>query len=105
VSKERARRREERLAVLEKEKAKRARKVARRDRRRVLFKRIRPNVRRSGRLYRRSRRQRIGIVVVPALGIAAIWLLVPELALRVVLTILIVLALPVLVVVILGRRA
>ena len=91
--------------MLEKEKSRRARKVARRERRRVVMRRVKPQIRRSGRLYRRSRRERIGIVVVPALAIAAIWLLVPELALRVVLTILIVLALPALVVVILGRRA
>jgi Flp pilus assembly protein TadB len=105
VSKERARRREERLAVLEKEKAKRARKIARRSRRRAVVRSLKPQIGRSGRLYRRSPRQRVGIVVVPLVAIAAVWLFVPDLPLRVVLTILIVLALPVLVVVILGRKA
>ena len=105
MSKERARRRAERLAVLEREKARRARKVARRDRRRVTLRKLTPRIGRSGRLYRRSTRERVGIVVVPLVAAAAVWLFVPEPALRVVLTIVIVLALPVLVVVILGRRA
>jgi hypothetical protein len=105
VSKERARRRAERLAVLEREKAARARKVARRQRRRVLVRMLTPRIGRPGRIYRRSRGQRIGIVLVPLLVAAAVWLLVPDLALRVVLTIVIVLALPALVVVVLGRKA
>ncbi|MCU7723523.1 hypothetical protein ODJ79_07350 [Actinoplanes sp. KI2] len=105
MSKERARRRAERLAVLEREKVARARKVARRQRRRVLVKRLTPRVGRPGRIYRRSRGQRIGIVLVPLVAAAAVWLLVPDLALRVVLTIVIVMALPALVVLILGKRA
>jgi hypothetical protein len=105
VSKERAKRRAERLAVLEREKAARARKVARRQRRRVLIRRLTPKVGRPGRLYRRSRRERIGIVLVPLIAAAAVWLFVPELGLRIVLTLVIVMALPVLVVVILGRNA
>jgi Flp pilus assembly protein TadB len=104
LSKERAKRRAERLAVLEKEKAARARKVARRQRRRALVRSLTPQRRSSGRLYRRSRGQRIGIVVVPVLAAAAVWLLVPDLALRIVLTAMIVLVLPALVVVALGRR-
>jgi Flp pilus assembly protein TadB len=104
LSKERAKRRAERLAVLEKEKAARARKVARRQRRRALVRSLTPQRRSSGRLYRRSRGQRIGIVVVPVLASAAVWLLVPDLALRIVLTAMIVLVLPALVVVALGRR-
>jgi Flp pilus assembly protein TadB len=105
VSKERAKRRAERLAVLEREKAARARKVARRQRRRVLVRKLTPKVGRSGRLYRRSRRQRMGIVLVPLLAVIAIWLLVPDLGLRIVLTVVIVMALPALVVLILGRKA
>jgi hypothetical protein len=105
VSKERARRRAERLAVLEREKAARARKVARRQRRRELVRRMTPRIGRSGHLYRRSRRERIGIGLVPLLAVGVVWLFVPDLALRVVLTIVIVLTLPALVVVILGRRA
>jgi Flp pilus assembly protein TadB len=105
MSKERARRRAERIATLEKQKAIRARKVARRDRRRAVVRKLTPRVGRSGRLYRRNRRQRIGMVVVPLVLAALIWVLVPDLALRVVLTVVIVLALPALVVVVLGRRA
>jgi Flp pilus assembly protein TadB len=104
VSKERALRRAERLAVLEKEKAARARKVARRQRRRTLGRRLTPATRKSGRLHRRSRRERIGIALVPLLALAAIWFLIPDLALRIVLTAMIVIAVPALVVVVLGRR-
>jgi len=104
VSKERARRRAERLAAQEREKAVRARRVARRQRRRELVRRLTPRVGRAGRLYARSRAQRVGIVVVPAVAAAAVWLLVPDLALRVVLTIVIVMTLPALVVLILDRR-
>jgi hypothetical protein len=105
VSKERAKRRAERVAVLEREKAARARKVARRQRRRVLVRRMTPRVGRSGRLYRRSRAERTGIVLVPLVGAAAIWLFVPDLGLKIVLTIVIVMALPALVVAILGKKA
>ena len=91
--------------MLEREKAARARKVARRQRRRVLVKRLTPQIGRPGRIYRRSRGQRIGIVLVPLLAATAVWLFVPDLALRIVLTILIVMALPALVVVILGKKA
>ncbi|GAB2590002.1 hypothetical protein Aab01nite_40900 [Paractinoplanes abujensis] len=105
MSKERARRREQRLAVLEKEKAVRARKVARRQRRRALVKRLTPQTRNAGRLHRRSRGERLGIVLVPAVAIAAVWLFVPEMPLRIVLTAVLVLAAPALVVVVLGRKA
>ena len=104
MSKERARRRAERLAVLEREKAGRARKVARRQRRRTLISSLKPRFGSDGRLYRRSRRQRIGIVVVAAVAIAAVWVLIPDPALRVILTAMIILATPALVVVVLGRR-
>ncbi|GGK70757.1 hypothetical protein [Mangrovihabitans endophyticus] len=127
--KERARRRAERLAVLEREKAARARVVQRRERRRALIRRLRPAPFRSapfrsapfrpapfrparlrprrrgaGRLTRFTRAQRTGIVVVPLLAAGAVWYLVPELALRILLTIMIILVLPALVVVALGRR-
>jgi hypothetical protein len=102
MSKERARRRAERLAALEKKKATEARRV----RRRALARKLKPpRIGRSGRLYRRSRGQRVGIIVVPLAAVALIWLLVPDLALRVVLTVVIVIALPALVVVTLGRKA
>ncbi|NMO55834.1 hypothetical protein HH310_32215 [Actinoplanes sp. TBRC 11911] len=101
MSKERARRRAERLAVLEKKLA----NEKRRARRRAAMRKLKPRVGRSGRLYRRSRRQRVGIVVVPLAAAALIWLLVPDMALRVVLTAVIIVALPALVVVVLGRKA
>jgi hypothetical protein len=105
MSKERARRRAERLAVLDREKAVRARKVSRRQRRRALVKKLAiPRLGSDGRLYHRSRRQRMGIVLVPLVAIAAVWLFIPETSLRILLTVLLVLAAPALVVVVLGRR-
>jgi Flp pilus assembly protein TadB len=105
VSKQRARRRAERLAVLERQKAARSRKVARRAARRRLVRRLTPRKRGSGRLYRRTRGQRAGIVLIPLIAAVAIWVLIPDLALRLVLIAMIVLAVPALVVVILGRRS
>ena len=105
MSKERAKRRAERLAVQERERETRARKVARRQRRRALTRRLTPRVGRPGRIYRRSRGERIGIVLVPLIAAAAVWLFVPDLALRIVLTIVIVMALPAFVVVVLGKKA
>jgi Flp pilus assembly protein TadB len=104
VSKERARRRAERVAVLEREKAARARRVSRRQSRRALVRKLTPQRRGSGRIYRRSRAQRAGIVVIPLVAAGLVWFLVPEIALRIVLIALIVLVLPVVVVVVLGRR-
>ena len=105
MSKERARRRAERLAVLETEKAARARRVERRLARRRLVRRLKPQKRSSGRLYRRSRGQRLGIVIIPLVAAVAVWVLIPDLALRLVLIAMIVLAVPAFVVVILGRRS
>jgi hypothetical protein len=105
MSKERARRRAERIAVLEKEKAVRARRVARRGARRQLVRRLTPAKRSSGVLMRRSRSQRIGIVLIPLIAAATIWILIPDLALRLVLLLLIALAVPALVVVVLGRKS
>jgi hypothetical protein len=104
VSKERARRRAERLAVVEKEKAARARQVARRQKRRALVKRLRPRRKRTGTLHVFTRAEKTGIAVVPVVAAAAVWFLVPEVALRLVLIVLIVLVLPALVAVVLGRR-
>jgi Flp pilus assembly protein TadB len=105
VSRERARRRAERLAVLEREKAVRARRAERRQRRRAFVRALTPRRRRAGRLYRHSRGERVGIALVPLLAAVAVWLLVSDVALRIVLTALIVLVLPALVVVVLGRRS
>ena len=104
MSKERARRRAERLAVVEKEKAARARQVARRQKRRALVKRLRPRRKRTGTLHVFTRAEKTGIAVVPVVAAAAVWFLVPEVALRLVLIALIVLVLPALVAVVLGRR-
>src|SRR3954465_6550261 len=104
MSKERARRRAERQAVLEREKASRARKVARRLRRRALVRTLTPRIPSSGVLHRRSRRQRIGIAVVPVLAAVAVWLLVADDGLRIVLTAMIVIAVPAVVVLVLGKR-
>ncbi|WP_305786353.1 hypothetical protein [Symbioplanes lichenis] len=104
MSKERARRRAERLAVAEKQKARTARRVARRTRRTEFKRRLTPQKRGAGRLYRRSRGERLGIIAVPLVAAVAVWFLVPELGLRIVLTVLLVLVLPALVVAVLGRR-
>lgn len=105
MSKERAKRRAERLVVLEKEKAARARRSVRRQRRRALVNSLKPKRGpSSGTLYRRSRAQRTGIAVVPLVVALTVWFLVPDLALRLVLIAMIVLVLPALVVVVLGRR-
>lgn len=105
MSKERARRRAERLAVLEKEKAVRARKVARRQQRRDVVRKLTPKRRgRTGTVHRFRRAERIGLVVVPLVAASAVWFLVPDVALRIVLIALILLVLPALTVVVLGRR-
>ena len=106
MSKERARRRAERLAVLEREKAVRARRVARRQRRRAMVRKLVPARRsRTGRLHVYTRAEKTGIAVVPLVAAAAVWILVPDVALRIVLIAMIVLVLPALVVVVLGRRS
>jgi Flp pilus assembly protein TadB len=107
VSKERARRRAARQAQAEAERARRARSVARRQRRRTLLRRLTPRLpdRRTGRLFvRRSRAERAGVVVLSLLAVAAIWALVDNVALRLVLIVLLILALPAAVVIALGRR-
>jgi hypothetical protein len=106
VSKERARRRAVRLAEAEKERAARAVATARRQRRRALLRKLKPPPRRrTGRLYaRRSRMERAGIVMVTLAALLLIWTQVDELALRAVLTVLIVLCAPALVVLTLDRR-
>jgi hypothetical protein len=107
VSKERARRRAERLVVAEAARAKRARAVARRQRRRALLRRVTPRLpdRRTGRLFaRRNRGERATIAVLALAAAAAVWLLVDALALRLALIALLLIALPAFVVIALGRR-
>ncbi|WP_306345172.1 hypothetical protein, partial [Rhizomonospora bruguierae] len=87
--------------------ARRARKVARRQRRRALVRRLTPRLpdRRTGRLYaRRSRGERAAVVGLVLAALLVIWLLVEPIALRLALFALLILALPAIVVVLLGRR-
>ncbi|MFI6757777.1 hypothetical protein ACIBF5_01350 [Micromonospora sp. NPDC050417] len=107
MSKERARLRAVRQAEAEREKAARARRVARRQRRRVLLRRLTPRLpdRRTGRLFaRRSRAERAGVAVLSIAALGAIWFLVDDLGLRLALIVLLLLVLPAVVVVALGRR-
>lgn len=105
MSRERARRRAERLAVAERQKGKRARRVARRERRRSLVRRLTPRRRRTGRLFvRRTRTERALMGVLPVLAVAAVWYLVADPALRLVLLASLILGLPAVLVVVLGRR-
>jgi hypothetical protein len=83
-------------------------KAARRRRRRTALRRLKPTLprrRRTGTLLaRRSRVERTGIAVLTAVGVAAAWFLVDPLGLRLVLIVLLVLVLPAVVVIALGRR-
>ena len=104
MAKERARRRAEREALAAKERA----TAERRRRRKAALRRLRPSLprrRRTGRLYaRRSRFERAGIVALCAVLLAAVWLFVDSIALRLALIALLVLVLPAVIVIALGRR-
>jgi hypothetical protein len=107
MSKERARLRAQRQAQQDRERAARARKVARRDARRRVVRRLTPRLpdRRTGRLYpRRTRTQRAAIAVAAVIVIGLIWLNFDDLATRIALTGLVVLASPALIVLTLDRR-
>jgi len=109
VSKERARRRAERQAIAERERASRARKV----RRRAALRRVRTALRpklpdrgRTGRLYaRRTRTERAGIVVAALLAVSLVWLFVEPLGLRIAITAMLLIAAPALVVIAFDRRS
>ena len=90
--------------MLEREKAVRARRVARRQRRRTLLRKLTRRRGRTGTLHVFTRAEKTGIVVVPLIAAAAVWIFVPDVALRLVLIVLIILVLPALVAVVLGRR-
>ncbi|WP_319458670.1 hypothetical protein [Micromonospora sp. RTP1Z1] len=106
MSKERARRRVARQAELEAERAVRRRRVARRERRRAVVRRLTPTVRRgrTGRLARHSRGERAAIVLLTGAALGGIWNFVDDLALRLALVVLLLLALPAIVVLALDRR-
>jgi hypothetical protein len=108
VSKERAQRRAVRLAEAERDRARRARIVARRDRRRALARRLRPRLpdRRTGRLYaRRAFAQRAGIALTAILAVWLVWWKFDGLATRLALTIVIAVAAPAAVVLTFDRRS
>ncbi|MEJ3747748.1 hypothetical protein WEI85_31205 [Actinomycetes bacterium KLBMP 9797] len=104
MSKERAKRRAERAAVVARERA----VAERRRQRRAALRRLRPSLprrRRTGRLFaRRSRAQRAGIAALTVVLLALVWLLVEPVALRIALIALSLLVLPAVVVIALGRR-
>jgi hypothetical protein len=105
LAKERARRRALREAEAARTAAVRERAQARRRRRRALARRLTPTRRRTGRMLpRRSKGERAGIVILTVFVLGLIWLVLDDLALRVALTILVVLGLPAIVVAVLGRR-
>ena len=108
MSKERAQRRAVRLAKAERDRARRQRTVARRQRRRSLLRRLIPRLpdRRTGRLYaRRAFAERAGIGLTAILAVAVIWWQFDELTTRIALTIVVVVAAPAAVVLTLGRRS
>ncbi|HET8662216.1 MAG TPA: hypothetical protein VFM55_24940 [Micromonosporaceae bacterium] len=107
MSKERARRRADRLAAAQRQRAAREAAAARRQRRRALLRRLTPRRpdRRTGRLFaRRTRAERAGIAVAGGGVLFLVWTLVDSMALRVGLTALVLVAAPALVVLTLDRR-
>ncbi|MET8084362.1 hypothetical protein [Micromonospora sp. NPDC005197] len=106
MSRERARRRAEREADLARERAARQRRVARRQRRRAVVRRLTPQLRRgrTGRLARHTRGERAAIVLLTGAAMILIWTFVDDLALRVALIVLLLLVLPAIVVIALDRR-
>ncbi|RIV38496.1 hypothetical protein [Micromonospora radicis] len=106
MSKERAQRRAAREAEAARRRVARERALARRARRRALIRKMVPTRRgRTGRLRRYSRRERATIVALTLAVVALIWVLVPDLGLRIVLVVLLLLVLPVIVVIALDRRS
>lgn len=108
TAKVRKQRRAQRLAESQRRQEQEATRAARRLRRRELWRRLTLHglrQRSSGRLFaRRSRGERAFIAVLAVFVLFVIWTLVPSLALKVALSLLFLLALPVLVIVALDRR-
>ncbi|TDC72646.1 hypothetical protein E1193_27290 [Micromonospora sp. KC606] len=106
MSRERARRRAAREAQAARERVVRQRKLARRERRRALVRRLTPEWRRgrTGRLARRSRGERAAIVGLSLAALLGVWMFVDDWALRLVLVVLLLLVLPAVVVIALDRR-
>jgi len=108
MSKERAVRRAAREAEAAAARVERQRVVARRAKRRQIARRLRPRLPKRGRvgkLYpRRTRAQRSAIVVLFGVAVLLVWLTVDDLGTRIALTAVLLIALPAIVVMALGRR-
>jgi hypothetical protein len=107
MSKERAIRRAARQAEEQAAREARARLVARRTKRKALVRKLTPRLpdRRVGKMFpRRTRAQRTAITTITLIVLGAIWLLFDDTATRVALSAAILLALPAIIVVALGRR-
>ena len=105
MSHQRAVRRAQREALAAAAVARRDRQAARRARRRALARRLVPPRGRTGRLYtRRSTAERAAIVLATLLGLAAVWYWFDDLATRVALSALVLVASPALIVLTLDRR-
>jgi hypothetical protein len=108
VSKERKLRRAEREAEQQRLLAKQARKEARRLARREFWRKIswyELRRRRVGKLARHSQGERAVLLTLVVFALVLIWLLVPQLALRIALTLLLVLLTPVFAVLAFDRRS
>jgi Flp pilus assembly protein TadB len=107
VSRERARRREARLAEAEAARAARQRTRDRRKRRQALLRRVWPTLpdRRTGRLFaRRTRGQRAAVAITALAALILVWLGIDSLSTRIALTALILIATPALTVLVFDRR-
>ena len=105
MSRERALRRAAREAETERRRVRHEKARERATRRRALAKRLAPRRGRTGRLYaRRALAQRIGIGLVAALAVAAVWWQFEDLATRLALTVVIAVAAPAAVVLTFDRR-
>jgi len=107
MSKERARRRAERLAAAQAVRERRERASRRRAGLRSMVRAVTPRLpdRRTGQLFaRRSRAQRAGITVVTGGALALIWLLGDSFATKLAISVVVLVAAPALIVLTLDRR-
>jgi Flp pilus assembly protein TadB len=107
VSKDRAIRRAARLLDAEQKRATRAAVASRRQKRKDITHKLVPKLpdRRTGRLLpRRTAAQRAAIVMLSLLGLMVVWYLVDDLVMRLIIVLVLILALPALIVIALGRR-
>ena len=107
MSKDRAIRRAARLLEAEQKRAARAAVASRRQRRKDITHKLVPKLpdRRSGRLQSRmTPTQRAGVVMLGLLAVMLTWYLVDDLVMRLIIVLVLILALPALIVIALGRR-